>query len=210
MSDDLLNAMKILEQFAAATTRQEYFQKLRDSEKSDVFDNFFSIMSADDPTINKTTGIKHTVESMVSELQGRVGLDAILRKRAEDTPPSLSRKAKYMTNDGHVPDESGLVKLLEDFSQKYFLQRDHGLSSVETMIEEFKSQPDGLKIIETFGREKIRDILRGVVAEYPKDDPSSMIPSSGVVTMPAADKNMSGQGERANTGMGGSPGVNSR
>jgi hypothetical protein len=54
------------------------------------------------------------------------------------------------------------------------------------------------------------DVLRHIVEQYPKDDPMTALPSGGAVTMPAADQQMTGQGERANIGMGGSPGVTSR
>jgi hypothetical protein len=210
MSSELLKAIKALEQFATATTRQEYFQKLREPDKSEVFDNFLSIMSSEDPTINKTTGVRHTVESMVSELSNRVGLDAVLQKNSADAVQELSRKAKYMVDDGKIPNDTEIRDILSEFSRKYFLERDHGLSSVETMIEEFKYQPHGMKIIETFGRDKIRDILRDIVNQYPKDDPMASLPSGGAIVMPAADQQSSSTSERANVGIGGSPGVSNR
>lgn len=204
MSNDLLKAVRALEQLSVATTRHEYFQKLRDPNKSEVFDNFFAIVSADDPTISKTTGRKHTVESMVSELHDRVCLDAVLQKRSADEPLILSRRARYMADDGKVLDEEALKTELEEFSRKYFLERDHGLSSVETMIEDFKSQPGGMRAIESYGRERVRDMLKVIVEKYPKDDPMASIPSSGAVTMPAADQTTT---EQANIGMSGSSGV---
>lgn len=210
MSDDLLKAVQVLKQFTAAATRQEYFQKLRDTDKSEVFDNFLSIISAEDPTINKTTGRKHTVDSIVSELHARVGLDAVLRKHAVDEPLALSRKAKYMASDGKLPDEQTLKGELTEFSRKYFLERDHGLSAVETMIEEFKSQPNGMRIIEAFGRERVRDMLRDIVDQYPKDNIMPPTTGNGTVTMPAADQNTSGQPEQANIGMGGTSSSTSR
>jgi hypothetical protein len=210
MTTDFLKAIRELEQFAAATTRQEYFRKLRDADTSEVFDNFVSIVSAEDPTINRTTGIKHTVESMVSELQSRTGLEALLKKRSEDGAPTLSRKARYLSNDGAQITEEQLIAELEEFSKKYFLERDHGLSSVETVIEDFKSRPGGMRAIEAFGRERVRDILRDIVSKYPKDDPMASLPRGDAMTMPAADQADPSQGESANVGMGGSPGVTSR
>lgn len=210
MTTNFLKAVQELEQFVKANTRQEYFRKLRESENSEVFDSFVAIVSSEDPTINKTTGIQHTVESMVLELQNRTGLDALLRKRSNNTPPTLSRRAKYMSNDGAQITEADLQAKLEEFSRKYFLERDHGLSSVETVIEDFKSQPGGMHAIELFGRERIRDILRGIIDKYPKDDPLASLPRGDALTMPAADQATIGQGESANVGMGGSPGVTSR
>jgi len=107
MSGDFLKTIHELEQFAVATTRQEYFRKLRDAERSDVIDNFFSIMSAEDPTINKTTGKKHTVESLVQELQARVCLDTVLQKQSTNEFPPLSRKAKHLTQgDGVLTEQT--------------------------------------------------------------------------------------------------------
>ena len=210
MSGDFLKTIHELEQFAVATTRQEYFRKLRDAERSDVIDNFFSIMSAEDPTINKTTGKKHTVESLVQELQARVCLDTVLQKQSTNEFPPLSRKAKHLTQGDGVLTEQDLVKRLEEFSKKYFLERDHGMSSVETIIEEFKMQPDGVKVIEVFGREKIRDVLQKIIDSYPKDDMGAAMPASDAIVMPSADRDHGEANERSNVGMGGSPGVTTR
>lgn len=209
MNDDFLAAMRQLEQFATAKTRQDHYRGLRETEKSDVMDNFFDIMAREDPTLDKVTGSSHTVESMVNDLRSRVGLDQLLSKRASDAQPVLSRKAKYMVDDGANLSEQDLIEKLESFSQRHFLERDHGMSSVETIIEDFKSQPGGMKAIEAFGRDKIREILRGIVARFPKDDTSAMVPNASAYTMPSADRNPQ-LGERANIGMGGASGTASR
>jgi hypothetical protein len=114
MSSDLLKALTELQQFAAAANRQEYYRKLRDPDKSEVIDYFYTMINVDDPTINKTTGVKHTVESMVQDLQARVGLDAVLGKK-EDAQPPLSRRASVPAT------EDELFKALSEFSRKYFL-----------------------------------------------------------------------------------------
>jgi hypothetical protein len=203
MNDDLLKAVRMLEQFSIATTRQEHFQKLRDSNKSEVFDNFISLISSEDPTINKTTGKQHTVESMVAELQERVGLDSLLRKRSNDDSMQLSRRASILQDTESITSDEELEKVLSEFCKKYFLARDHGLSSAETMLEELKSAQNGMRLIETFGRQKIYDLLHKIADEYPKDNPMLTIPDGSAVTMPAADQMSLNKSEVANIGLGG-------
>jgi len=207
MNDEFLLAIQQLQQFAGAATRQEHFKKLRDSEYSEVADGFFNLLAKEDPVINKTTGVQHTVESMVSELQSRVGLDRVLNKKSTKVLPILSRKAKYDVKVGEPLSEADVLGKLEEFSKKYFLERDHGLSSAETMIEDFKMQPDGMAIIENLGREKIRDMLKGIIAKFPKDAPAGAMHAIDAFTMPSADLPSGGQSEKTNIGMSGSPGV---
>jgi len=71
-------------------------------------------------------------------------------------------------------------------------------------------QPDGVKVIEVFGREKIRDVLQKIIDSYPKDDMGAAMPASDAIVMPSADRDHGEANERANVGMGGSPGVTTR
>ncbi len=200
--DDFKKAIETLEQITRAYSDQNYVRNLRTEDRSEVMDSFYSIISKTDPTINVASGTQHTVESMVAELRSRVGLDSLLNKVAEKEL-QISRRA----SPSREISEDQLESVLKEFAIKNFLQRDHGLSSVETIIEDFKNAPGGMKAIETYSRDRVRDILKRIIDTFPKDEVSQE--STEAVTMSAADQ-VSLTTEQANIGMGGTPGLTNR
>ncbi len=199
--NDLNKIVEALDSIARNYREQAYVRDLRTDDKSYVMDTFFAMMAQGSPTINAATGQQHTVESMVAELRSRVGLDSILNKTSTDEA-KLSRKA----NTGEITEDQ-LESTLKEFAIKNFLQRDHGLSSVENIIEDFKNAPGGMKAIETFSRDRVRQILKRIIDTFPKDEVRTE--RTEAVTMSAADQ-VSLTTEQANIGMGGTPGLTNR
>ena len=209
---DLIKSIEILDAFVRQADRLEEVQRRRNGRESEIMDSFFELFSGNmniqDPTINKTTGTKHTVESMVEELKDRVGLEAV-KGQKKIASPILARRAKYDPFKHPDMTEEDLKRELQEFARKYFLERDHGFSVVETIIEDFKLQPGGQELVQKFGREKIRKILHDIVEQYPKSDPSATLPAYEGGATPASDGSSVMQ-EKMNIGMGGSPGITVR
>ena len=101
--DNLKALFDLLERSKPAFARAEqrsYARDLRNETTANWLDNFINtqIVEASDPVINKQTGLKHTVESMVEDYRLRVGLNT-LNKEASFLRVALSKRSKYLTHE---------------------------------------------------------------------------------------------------------------
>lgn len=107
-NSDLSELNRLVNQIKPFITRDEQLQsarRMRNEVQADWLSNFMDTMMAqeaspesNDPTINKQTGMRHTVESMVEELSSRVGLQTLSKTASEEpSDEELEQLAEYVS-----------------------------------------------------------------------------------------------------------------
>lgn len=149
----------------AADRHQAKARQMRGEQHPEWVDNFFdSLMGSmsvegsievsvkEDPTINKQTGIRHTVESMVEELAARVKLDAIQKSASFEVPLFVRASNEVL----------GQIK---DYVLRHHVKPNHGHVIVEALYDAVKEQ-FGLQAVDNAGGpEAVKDMLKTVKQE---------------------------------------------
>lgn len=143
-----------LEPLSRQYEQEHLAKKMRGEVYADWLNNFISRYSPpeqarkNDPTINKETGLQHTVESMVDELANRVGLKAL-----QKTASSLEEK-----------EPEAAVTEMRDFLVKAYLEPTNGEASWASMVEGLKGEFDN--VISVFGMENLRSFAEEVKEDF--------------------------------------------
>lgn len=127
-------------------------------------DEFLQSFSADDPTINKETGIKHTVNSMVEDLKQRVQLDAI--KKSASFQPPLFVKAF----------EENWQEEVRDYVERHCLKPSHGQMLLPAIYEAVKDQFGVELVSDAGGAESLLEFLAKLKKEHETPNPADSLP----------------------------------
>ena len=107
---NLRNLMEELQPLLTHANNTRNVRQMRNEVQADWLTNFMDTMEsrveaglgppAEDPRLNKETGLVHTVESMVKELGARVGLDALSKTAGSSAVISALSKLRLPANEG--------------------------------------------------------------------------------------------------------------
>lgn len=175
--DELAQLLATLNAFTEHSQKQAHFRNLRDPSSSEIFDEFVKIMAA--APVNGYSG-QITVESVVSDLRARVGLDNIVAADEVNTDDELKAR-------------------VAEFCNKYFLHRDHGFTEIESVLEAYKDSNVGYNDIGKHGRDAIYNIIKDVLKQYPRDDLSTGLNAVDHYTSPIVDEHAAQ--EKSNLGL---------
>lgn len=160
---ELKEALSFLELLQPAFARYDgvaQARQLRNSTEPEWVDNFFQIMSSSsiDPTIDKKTGIVHTVESMVEDLRSRVGLSG-LDKKASFTV-ALSKKGRFSIEDKEYDkmNENQLFEEIRKEIDNYGIKPTSGFIAIEALMDKVKDK-FGEDVVHRIGRERLAEFL---------------------------------------------------
>lgn len=150
--------------------KRSYARSLRGESDPEWVHDFFKSFSAEDPTIDKESGRKHTVESMVEELKNRVKLDSISKIASIcSREPSLFFRRAEKTND--------LLDEMKDYIERHYLKPGHGQSSRPALFEAIKEKFGLDRLDEGGGVEKIKSMIDEIRKEYIKPNPADCLPA---------------------------------
>ena len=157
--DELREALQFFEKLNPTIIRydqQRFAKELRNEVHANWLDSFMTTIqnSGDSNMINKETGLRHTVDSLVAELQVRVGLDSI-RKKAQTI--ALSKHAKPDEDNDDISDEDLIKKIKADI-ELMGLRPTGGFISTESLLDSIKER-FGEQVIERFGRDKLIELV---------------------------------------------------
>lgn len=146
-------------------------RRLRGDNNPEWADDFFVSLARhtgapEDPTINKTNGMRHTVESMVSELRNRVQLDAI-NKEGEQVPFDGALGKDALLSAASMPplsykkadDNQHLLESMKDYILRHHVMPSRGQTPPEALYEVLKDQFGIESVHRVGGREKLMDML---------------------------------------------------
>lgn len=160
-------------------------------------EHFFTAcaIANNDPTINKETGMRHSVESMVAELRKRVQLDAIHKEAGSPLNEALNKlEARQQLNAVEKKalfsalqrpplsykkaerDPQELLDQMADYALRHHIKPSHGHTPPEALYEDLKDRfgIDGVQAVG--GREKIIEMLRGLREEHQTPSMAEQMP----------------------------------
>lgn len=154
--------------------RQTIASQLRNDYVPEWIEEYLASYAAADPTLNKETGRKHTVESMVEELKERVRLDAIEKKASIFFPP-LRAKLAELAEEKQTPEE--LLGEMADHILRHHIRPNHGQSSIPALYEALKDQFDIEGVEKAGGKDRIIDMLEKLRQENQKPNLADALPT---------------------------------
>lgn len=131
--------------------QQMTVKALRNEVQADWLDSFMTTMNNNpSPLINKETGLKHTVDSLVAELQTRVGLDSLQKNSQTLT----NKTSASLDGDEKQETDEDLLEKIKQHVDISCLRPTGGFISAESILNNVKDH-FGDNIVEVFGRDEL-------------------------------------------------------
>jgi len=155
-----------------------------------------AIGGAGDPTMDESTGIRHTVQSMVSELRARVALDAITKEASAHLVTALSKlgskelsgvEKRALLSALGLPrlsykqagdvDGEKILASMEDYILRHHVRPSRGHTPAEALYESVKDQFGIEGVTAAGGREVIIKMLRRLREENEAPNAADALPT---------------------------------
>ena len=145
-------------------------RQMRGESRPDWMEAFLMAHSKGDPTVNAKTGVRHTVESMVSDLRERVKLDSIT-KEASAEPPLACKSAQLNS------EQQEMLDIMTDYVVRYFILPERGRSPIPALYESIKDKFGVQAIIIAGGPETVKDMLKRLKEEHESPNLAESLPT---------------------------------